>query len=148
MKKMMMLALTAVMMAAGTMTVNAQEKVVTLDQLMKANQQKTQTQTAKKQTVKTAKPAKAATTTSSSAVSSGYGMVYLQYNFETMSYSKSGFSTSSSGSSITAGYSQFFGLSAGLPLYLEAGGQLKYVWNEKNDVKFNMLSLKIPVNVV
>ena len=49
----MILALSAMIMAAGTVTVNAQEKVVTLDQILKKNQeQKEAPKEVKKETPK------------------------------------------------------------------------------------------------
>lgn len=154
----MIFALTAIMMAAGSMTMNAQEKVVTLDQLLKKNQeQKQTTKDAQKTTVKAEqkqtqvaqpKAVKQPKTSSAGLASSGYNLFYLQYNAESMRYSKSGFSSSSSCSSISAGFSRGFGISSDLPLYIEAGGALKYIWNKENGVTFSMLSLKVPVNVV
>ena len=94
----MILALSAMMMAAGSVTVNAQEKVVTLDQLLKKNQEQKQAQTPQKQEQK-AKPEtkqqtqkqpkeKAQKQPKSSAAAAGlmapvaFSSVYLQYNFE------------------------------------------------------------------
>ena len=163
MKKTMIFALSAIMMAAGSVTMNAQEKVVTLDQLLKKNQQKeapkteqkaeqktTQKQAAQKQTAQKQKVAKEPKVKAASAGTSlgGFSTAYVQWNFETMKYSKSGFSSSSSGNSISGGFSYAFGIAGATPLYLEPGVALKYVWDKDDNWKFNMLSLKVPVNVV
>ena len=163
MKKTMIFALSAIMMAAGSVTMNAQEKVVTLDQLLKKNQQKeapkteqkaeqktTQKQAAQKQTAQKQKVAKEPKVKAASAGTSlgGFSTAYVQWNFETMKYSKSGFSSSSSGNSISGGFNYAFGIAGATPLYLEPGVALKYVWDNNNGVKFSMLSLKVPVNVV
>ena len=154
----MIFALSAIMMAAGSVTMNAQEKVVTLDQLLKKNQQKeapkteqkaeqktTQKQAAQKQKVAKEPKVKAASAGTSLG---GFSTAYVQWNFETMKYSKSGFSSSSSGNSISGGFNYAFGIAGATPLYLEPGVALKYVWDNNNGVKFSMLSLKVPVNVV
>ena len=156
MKKTMIFALSAIMMAAGSVTMNAQEKVVTLDQLLKKNQQKEAPKTEKKaeqkttQTAQKQKVAKEPKVKAASAGTSlgGFSTAYVQWNFETMKYSKSGFSSSSSGNSISGGFSYAFGIAGATPLYLEPGVALKYVWDNNNGVKFSMLSLKVPVNVV
>ena len=163
MKKTMILALSAIMMAAGTVTVNAQEKVVTLDQLLKSQQQK-QAQTPQKQ--ETAKPAtetktktkpkteKAAKQPKASAAAAGlmapvgFSSVYLQYNFESEKVKAGSHSESESGNSVSAGYNYAFPISGTLPLYVEAGIAAKYVWKNQDGQKFNMLSAKVPVNLL
>ena len=164
MKKTMILALSAMMMAAGSVTVNAQEKVVTLDQLLKKNQEQKQAQTPQKQEQK-AKPEtkqqtqkqpkeKAQKQPKSSAAAAGlmapvaFSSVYLQYNFESEKVKAGSHSESESGNSVSAGYNYAFPISGTLPLYVEAGIAAKYVWKDKNGQKFNMLSAKVPVNLL
>ncbi|MCR4810286.1 MAG: hypothetical protein K5896_10575 [Prevotella sp.] len=164
MKKTMILALSAMMMAAGSVTVNAQEKVVTLDQLLKKNQEQKQAQTPQKQEQK-AKPEtkqqtqkqpkeKAQKQPKSSAAAAGlmapvgFSTVYLQYNFESEKVKAGSHSESESGNSVSAGYNYAFPISGTLPLYVEAGIAAKYVWKDKNGQKFNMLSAKVPVNLL
>ena len=160
----MILALSAMMMAAGSVTVNAQEKVVTLDQLLKKNQEQKQAQTPQKQEQK-AKPEtkqqtqkqpkeKAQKQPKSSAAAAGlmapvgFSTVYLQYNFESEKVKAGSHSESESGNSVSAGYNYAFPISGTLPLYVEAGIAAKYVWKDKNGQKFNMLSAKVPVNLL
>ena len=160
----MILALSAMMMAAGSVTVNAQEKVVTLDQLLKKNQEQKQAQTPQKQEQK-AKPEtkqqtqkqpkeKAQKQPKSSAAAAGlmapvaFSSVYLQYNFESEKVKAGSHSESESGNSVSAGYNYAFPISGTLPLYVEAGIAAKYVWKDKNGQKFNMLSAKVPVNLL
>lgn len=164
MKKTMILALSAMIMAAGSVTVNAQEKVVTLDQLLKKNQEQKQAQTPQKQEQK-AKPEtkqqtqkqpkeKAQKQPKSSAAAAGlmapvaFSSVYLQYNFESEKVKAGSHSESESGNSVSAGYNYAFPISGTLPLYVEAGIAAKYVWKDKNGQKFNMLSAKVPVNLL
>jgi hypothetical protein len=163
MKKTMILALSAIMMAAGTVTVNAQEKVVTLDQLLKSQQQK-QAQTPQKQETakpatetKAAKPAKKETAQKPKASAAAAGVlaapvafssVYLQYNFESQKVKSGSHSESESGNSVSAGYNYAFPISSTLPLYVEAGIAAKYVWKSEDGQKFNMLSAKVPVNLL
>ena len=160
MKKTMILALSAMIMAAGTVTVNAQEKVVTLDQILKKNQeQKEAPKEVKKETTKQEQApakttqAKAVKETKSKApfshlsAASGYNLVYVQYNAETMKYSKSGNSSSTSYNSVSAGFARVFGVSTA-PIMLEAGVAAKYIWKDKDGVKDNMLSVKTPINVI
>ncbi|MBQ3753439.1 MAG: cell envelope integrity protein TolA [Prevotella sp.] len=164
MKKTMILALSAMMMAAGSVTVNAQEKVVTLDQLLKKNQEQKQAQTPQKQEQK-AKPEtkqqtqkqpkeKAQKQPKSSAAAAGlmapvgFSTVYLQYNFESQKVKSGSHSDSESGNSVSAGYNYAFPISGTLPLYVEAGIAAKYVWQNENGRKFNMLSAKVPVNLL
>lgn len=164
MKKTMILALSAIMMAAGSVTVNAQEKVVTLDQLLKKNQEQKQAQTPQKQEQK-AKPEtkqqtqkqpkeKAQKQPKSSAAAAGlmapvaFSSVYLQYNFESEKVKAGSHSESESGNSVSAGYNYAFPISGTLPLYVEAGIAAKYVWKNKDGQKFNMLSAKVPVNLL
>lgn len=150
----MILALSAVMMAAGTVAVNAQEKVVTLDQLLKKNQEQKQTQTPQKQ--ETAKPAtekpvkqsKAQSGQAALATPADFNTVYVEYNIESQRYSYEGHSSSESGNSISAGFAHAFALSNTMPLYVEPGIAAKYVWKKEDGSKFNMLSLKVPVNLV
>ena len=167
----MILALSAIMMAAGSMTVNAQEKVVTLDQLLKKNQEQKQTQTPQKQETakpetktetktktktKAEKPAKKETAKKpkTSAAAAGltapvaFSSVYLQYNFESEKVKAGSHSESESGNSVSGGYNYAFPVSGTLPLYVEAGIAAKYVWKDKNGQKFNMLSAKVPVNLL
>lgn len=164
MKKTMILALSAIMMAAGSVTVNAQEKVVTLDQLLKKNQQQQQTQTPQKQETaqpktetKAAKPAKKETAQKPKASAAAAGVltapvafssVYLQYNFESQKVKSGSHSESESGNSVSAGYNYAFPISSTLPLYVEAGIAAKYVWKSEDGQKFNMLSAKVPVNLL
>jgi hypothetical protein len=160
----MILALSAMMMAAGSVTVNAQEKVVTLDQLLKKNQEQKQAQTPQKQEQK-AKPEtkqqtqkqpkeKAQKQPKSSAAAAGlmapvgFSTVYLQYNFESEKVKAGSHSESESGNSVSAGYNYAFPISGTLPLYVEAGIAAKYVWQNKDGRKFNMLSAKVPVNLL
>lgn len=159
----MILALSAIMMAAGTVTVNAQEKVVTLDQLLKSQQQK-QAQTPQKQETakpatetKAAKPAKKETAQKPKASAAAAGVlaapvafssVYLQYNFESQKVKSGSHSESESGNSVSAGYNYAFPISSTLPLYVEAGIAAKYVWKSEDGQKFNMLSAKVPVNLL
>ena len=156
----MILALSAMIMAAGTVTVNAQEKVVTLDQILKKNQeQKEAPKEVKKETTKQEQApakttqAKAVKETKSKApfshlsAASGYNLVYVQYNAETMKYSKSGNSSSTSYNSVSAGFARVFGVSTA-PIMLEAGVAAKYIWKDKDGVKDNMLSVKTPINVI
>ena len=163
MKKTMILALSAIMMAAGTVTVNAQEKVVTLDQLLKSQQQK-QAQTPQKQETakpatetKAAKPAKKETAQKPKASAAAAGVlaapvafssVYLQYNFESQKVKSGSHSESESGNSVSAGYNYAFPISSTLPLYVEAGIAAKYVWKSEDGQKFNLLSAKVPVNLL
>ena len=164
MKKTMILALSAMMMAAGSVTVNAQEKVVTLDQLLKKNQEQKQAQTPQKQEQK-AKPEtkqqtqkqpkeKAQKQPKSSAAAAGlmapvgFSTVYLQYNFESQKVKSGSHSDSESGNSVSAGYNYAFPISGTLPLYVEAGIAAKYVWQNETVRKFNMLSAKVPVNLL
>ena len=164
MKKTMILALSAMMMAAGSVTVNAQEKVVTLDQLLKKNQEQKQAQTPQKQEQK-AKPEtkqqtqkqpkeKAQKQPKSSAAAAGlmapvaFSSVYLQYNFESQKVKSGSHSESESGNSVSAGYNYAFPISSTLPLYVEAGIAAKYVWKSEDGQKFNMLSAKVPVNLL
>ena len=160
----MILALSAIMMAAGSVTVNAQEKVVTLDQLLKKNQQQQQTQTPQKQETaqpktetKAAKPAKKETVQKPKASAAAAGVlaapvafssVYLQYNFESQKVKSGSHSESESGNSVSAGYNYAFPISSTLPLYVEAGIAAKYVWKSEDGQKFNMLSAKVPVNLL
>ena len=164
MKKTMILALSAIMMAAGSVTVNAQEKVVTLDQLLKKNQQQQQTLTPQKQETaqpktetKAAKPAKKETAQKPKASAAAAGVlaapvafssVYLQYNFESQKVKSGSHSESESGNSVSAGYNYAFPISSTLPLYVEAGIAAKYVWKSEDGQKFNMLSAKVPVNLL
>ena len=163
MKKTMIFALSAIMMAAGSVTMNAQEKVVTLDQLLKKNQQKeapkteqkaeqktTQKQAAQKQTAQKQKVAKEPKVKAASAGTSvgGFSTAYVQWNFESQKVKAGSSSTSESGNSISGGFSYAFGIAGATPLYLEPGVALKYVWDKDDNWKFNMLSLKVPVNVV
>ena len=159
----MILALSAMMMAAGSVTVNAQEKVVTLDQLLKSQQQK-QAQTPQKQETakpatetKAAKPAKKETAQKPKASAAAAGVlaapvafssVYLQYNFESQKVKSGSHSESESGNSVSAGYNYAFPISSTLPLYVEAGIAAKYVWKSEDGQKFNMLSAKVPVNLL
>lgn len=160
----MILALSAMMMAAGSVTVNAQEKVVTLDQLLKKNQEQKQAQTPQKQEQK-AKPEtkqqtqkqpkeKAQKQPKSSAAAAGlmapvgFSTVYLQYNFESQKVKSGSHSDSESGNSVSAGYNYAFPISGTLPLYVEAGIAAKYVWQNETVRKFNMLSAKVPVNLL
>ena len=160
----MILALSAMIMAAGSVTVNAQEKVVTLDQLLKKNQEQKQAQTPQKQEQK-AKPEtkqqtqkqpkeKAQKQPKSSAAAAGlmapvgFSTVYLQYNFESEKVKAGSHSESESGNSVSAGYNYAFPISGTLPLYVEAGIAAKYVWKNKDGQKFNMLSAKVPVNLL
>ena len=164
MKKTLILALSAMMMAAGSVTVNAQEKVVTLDQLLKKNQEQKQAQTPQKQEQK-AKPEtkqqtqkqpkeKAQKQPKSSAAAAGlmapvgFSTVYLQYNFESQKVKSGSHSDSESGNSVSAGYNYAFPISGTLPLYVEAGIAAKYVWQNETVRKFNMLSAKVPVNLL
>lgn len=160
MKKIMILALTAIMMAAGTVNVNAQEKVVTLDQLLKSQQQK-QTQTPQKQEQKATtqtqtkqpkekaqKQPKAQSGFAALTAPVDFNTIYLQYNFESSKYSHNGHSTSESANSISGGFNHAFSLSSTLPIYLEAGIAAKYAWKNKNGIKVNLFSLKVPVNLV
>ena len=162
MKKTMILALSAIMMATGPVAVNAQEKVVTLDQLMKKNQQQTQTpqkketaqpktetqtaKTAKKETAQKPKASTAATGVLAAPVA--FSSVYLQYNFESQKVKSGSHSESESGNSVSAGYNYAFPISSTLPLYVEAGIAAKYVWKSEDGQKFNMLSAKVPVNLL
>ena len=156
MKKTMILALSAIMMAAGSVT--AQEKVVTLDQLLKSQQQK-QAQTPQKQEAakpatatktqtKAEKPAKAQSSMSVLTAPVGFSTVYLQYNFESEKVKAGSHSESENGNSVSAGYNYAFPISGTLPLYVEAGIAAKYVWKNKDGQKFNMLSAKVPVNLL
>lgn len=156
----MILALSAIMMATGPVAVNAQEKVVTLDQLMKKNQQQTQTpqkkETAqpKTETAKTAKKETAQKPKASAAAAGvlaapvAFSSVYLQYNFESQKVKSGSHSESESGNSVSAGYNYAFPISSTLPLYVEAGIAAKYVWKSEDGQKFNMLSAKVPVNLL
>ena len=161
MKKTMILALSAIMMAAGSVSVNAQEKVVTLDQLLKSQQKKQEaakpeTKTQSETKAKAEKPAKKETakTPKSSAAAAGlmapvaFSTVYLQYNFESQKVKSGSHSESESGNSVSAGYNYAFPLSGTLPLYVEAGIAAKYVWQNKDGRKFNMFSAKVPVNLL
>jgi len=156
MKKTMILALSAIMMAAGSVT--AQEKVVTLDQLLKSQQQK-QAQTPQKQEAakpatatktqtKAEKPAKAQSSMADFSAPVGFSSVYMQYNFESEKVKAGSHSESESGNSVSAGYNYAFPISGTLPLYVEAGIAAKYVWKNKDGQKFNMLSAKVPVNLL
>lgn len=153
MKKTMIIALSAIMMAAGTVT--AQEKVVTLDQLLKSQQQK-QAQTQQKEAAKpatqsqtkTEKPAKVQSGMADMAAPVGFSTIYLQYNFESEKVKMGSHSESESGNSVSAGYNYAFPISGTLPLYVEAGIAAKYVWKNKDGQKFNMLSAKVPVNLL
>ena len=161
MKKTMILALSAIMMAAGSVSVNAQEKVVTLDQLLKSQQKKQEaakpeTKTQSETKAKAEKPAKKETakTPKSSAAAAGlmapvaFSTVYLQYNFESQKVKSGSHSDSESGNSVSAGYNYAFPISGTLPLYVEAGIAAKYVWQNKDGRKFNMFSAKVPVNLL
>lgn len=90
------------------------------------------------------------------AVSDGWNTVYAEINPSTFS-PKHGDSESFLGFSL--GYSRTFGLSQNIPLFLEVGGGLQYSHKnydysiegyKKNldfSQSFNMISLKVPVNI-
>lgn len=141
MKKFRFFALAAI--AAICASASAQ-KVITLDQLQKASKQQQQqtSQATRTQAVKQPR------TSSSSSVDGGFSTFYVQYNFETLSYSNKGFSSSETVSALTLGYSKAIGMLDDVPFYLELGGALKYMWDSDEGVKTTFLSLKIPVDVV
>ena len=124
---------------AGVCTAASAQKVITLDQLKKNQQQKGQTTQAT-----TTRPK----TTFSTSDVEDFNTLYFQYNIETMHFSSGGYSGNSTGSAITFGYGHAFGLSDNVPVYVEPGAALQYFFDSENGVKFQMLSLKIPVNLI
>lgn len=150
MKTMKFFAIAAIMMAAGALSVNAQERVVTLDQLKQAKQNQNTTVNNNNN--------RAAVSQSSSYAASpaNWSSAYVQYNISTLKTKAEGGGhsvTDNEGfSAISLGYNMAFGLFGDLPLYLQPGVALTYGWDseEAYDVKTksSMMYARIPVNLV
>lgn len=83
----------------------------------------------------------------------GWSTVYVEWNPTTYYYTgKSDDYDDYNFNAFSLGYSRAFALSQTTPLYLEAGGAAQYGFysDEYNDtdIKYRMLSLKVPVNLM
>ena len=72
---------------------------------------------------------------------------YLQYNPSSQKISYDGHSTSTSFNGLSLGYSYATPL-GGIPLYLEFGGAAQWFFKSEDDTKTNLISVKIPVNLL
>lgn len=152
MKTMKYLALATIMMVAGAVTVNAQERVVTLGQLKNAQQNK-DTGTTTRQTVTSS-----GTSSYSSSSAEGWSSVYAQYNISSMrshsEYDGHKYNDSEGFSAVTLGWNMALGLFGDLPLYVQPGVALTYGWykpdsdSHGDNHKLNMLSAKVPINLL
>ena len=149
MKKMKYLAMAAIMMVAGAASVNAQERAVTLGQLKNA-------QNNRNTTVTKSNNVSDNSNYYGSSSAEGFSSVYLQYNISTMrthSEHSGGKHNDNEGfSAVSLGWNSALALFGDLPLYLQPGVALTYGWDKQessySDVKYSMLSAKVPVNLV
>lgn len=81
---------------------------------------------------------------------SDWNTVYLEYNPMTLHESEDGHSRNESFNGFSLGYSRAIGLSKSVPIFIEVGGALQYSFKSKKEddvtTKFNMLSMKVPIN--
>ena len=146
----------AVIAALCLCTALPAQKVITLDQLKKQQEQKEQQSKPKqKETTQNAQPARQAAQTVSQksyspAVVAPFQTFYAQWNFASAKSTYKGHSESHSDSYNGGGlgYSYAFPLSATIPLYIEPGIAAQYFFRSKDDVNTNIISATIPVNIL
>jgi opacity protein-like surface antigen len=77
-----------------------------------------------------------------------FGLFYAQYNATTQHMTVTNHdSENESLNGITLGYSHFIPL-GDIPLFVSPGGAVQYFFKSKDGVKTNMISLKIPINLM
>jgi hypothetical protein len=161
MKKVKIFALTAIMMAAGAVSVSAQEKVVTLDQLLKSQNQ-TQNTNQNKNTNATvnnntnANASKQVYSSSSESLAGSFFSVYAQYNFAQMhdveEYNGNKETDNESFSQVTLGCNMAIPIMGEVPIYVQPGVAVSYGWDSEKSgahkVKSTLVGVKIPINLV
>ena len=77
-----------------------------------------------------------------------FGLFYAQYNAASQHMTITGHdSDNESLNGITLGYSYFIPL-GDMPLFVSPGAAVQYFFKSKNGIKTNMISLKVPVNLM
>lgn len=115
------------------------QNVITLDQLQKQQQQQPAQQQEQYQYREKS---------SSNSDVEKFSTFYAQYNISSMKAKYEGESHSESLNAVTLGYNIAFPIAGETPLYLESGIAAQYFFKSKDGVKFNMVSAKIPLNVL
>ena len=73
----------------------------------------------------------------------GWNSFYFQWNPSEIKYD--GYTYDFTG--LTLGLNRFISLASDVPLFLEAGGAIQYSFGDKNNLKENFLSFKVPLNL-
>ncbi len=77
----------------------------------------------------------------------GFSTLYVQYNPSKLKSKSHGSSSSESVNALSLGYSYSLPL-GDIPLYLEFGGAAQWFFKSHEGAKFNMVAVKIPINVM